>query len=158
LSSKLATVAMVASNTWGDGHPHGLYPSDKLWTGTYEVTGVLITLIAYQLLMLGIGWWASKKNIDSEDYYLGGRKLGPLVAALSASASSSSAWSLLGVSGAAFAWGLPAVWLIPATLGGFVINWYLVAPRLFTQSRERLLLTGTWSPHVYSPRAGNAAH
>jgi len=107
------------------------------------VTGVLITLISYQLLMLGIGWWASKRNSDSEDYYLGGRKLGPLVAALSASASSSSAWSLLGVSGAAFAWGLPAIWLIPSTIAGFLINWYLVAPRLFARSRESGALTLT---------------
>ena len=61
---------------------------------------ILITVIVYQLLMLAIGWWASKRNQDSEDFYLGGRNLGPLVASLSASASSSSAWSLLGVSGA----------------------------------------------------------
>jgi len=107
------------------------------------VTGVLTTLIAYQLLMLGIGWWASKRNRDSEDFYLGGRRLGGLVAALSASASSSSAWSLLGVSGAAFAWGLPAIWLIPATLSGFLINWYLVAPRLARQSRDNGALTLT---------------
>ena len=105
--------------------------------------GILTTLIAYQILMLGIGWWASKRNRDSEDFYLGGRNLGGLVAALSASASSSSAWSLLGVSGAAFAWGLPAVWLIPATLSGFLINWYVVAPRLARQSRAGGALTLT---------------
>ena len=93
--------------------------------------------------MLGIGWWASKRNTDSEDYYLGGRKLGPVIAALSASASSSSAWSLLGVSGAAFAWGLPAFWLIPATISGFLINWYLIAPRLHRQSRKTGALTLT---------------
>ena len=107
------------------------------------MTGVLTTLIFYQLLMLGIGLWASRRNKDSEDYYLGGRNLGAAVAALSASASSSSAWSLLGVSGAAFAWGLPAIWLIPATLGGFLINWFLIAPRLSVQSRETGALTLT---------------
>jgi sodium/proline symporter len=111
--------------------------------GKNDMTGILITLIAYQLLLLGIGWWASRRNADSEDYYLGGRKLGAAVAALSASASSSSAWSLLGVSGAAFAWGLPAVWLIPATLTGFLINWYLIAPRLSSQSRDSGALTLT---------------
>lgn len=93
--------------------------------------------------MLGIGWWASKRNVDSEDFYLGGRRLGAMVAALSASASSSSAWSLLGVSGAAFAWGLPAVWLIPSTVGGFLINWYLIAPRLSRRSRASGALTLT---------------
>lgn len=107
------------------------------------MNGVIFTLIAYQLVMLGIGWWASKRNSDSEDYYLGGRKLGPMVAALSASASSSSAWSLLGVSGAAFAWGLPAIWLIPSTIAGFLINWYLIAPRLYSMSRESGALTLT---------------
>ncbi len=107
------------------------------------MTGIIITLIAYQLLMLGIGLWAGRRTSDSEDYYLGGRKLGPAVAALSASASSSSAWSLLGVSGAAFAWGLPAIWLIPATLSGFVINWYFIAPRLSLQSRASGALTLT---------------
>ncbi|MFQ5983729.1 MAG: sodium/proline symporter, partial [Woeseiaceae bacterium] len=55
---------------------------------------------------------------------------GPWIAAISASASSSSAWTLLGVSGAAYAWGLPALWLFPATVGGFLINWLWVAPRL----------------------------
>lgn len=143
MSSNLTTVAMIMSNIRDDGHLRGLYPSSNSESGKADVTGVLTTLIAYQVLMLGIGWWASKRNTDSEDYYLGGRKLGPLVAALSASASSSSAWSLLGVSGAAFAWGLPAVWLIPATISGFLINWYLIAPRLYAQSRERGALTLT---------------
>jgi len=106
-------------------------------------SGIVSTLVAYQVLMLGIGWWASRRNRDSEDFYLGGRRLGGMVAALSASASSSSAWSLLGVSGAAFAWGLPAIWLIPATLSGFLINWYLVAPRLAKQSRDGGALTLT---------------
>ncbi|MEJ2400697.1 MAG: sodium/proline symporter [Xanthomonadales bacterium] len=107
------------------------------------MTGIVLTLIVYQFLMLGIGWWASRRNTDSTDFYLGGRKLGGLVAALSASASSSSAWSLLGVSGAAFVWGLPAIWLIPATVLGFCINWYLIAPRLARASRADGSLTLT---------------
>jgi sodium/proline symporter len=107
------------------------------------MTGILATVIAYQLLMLGIGWWASQRNRDSADFYLGGRQLGGWIAGLSASASSSSAWSLLGVSGAAFAWGLPGIWLIPATISGFLINWYLVAPRLAGQSRAGGELTLT---------------
>ncbi|MBT8057611.1 MAG: sodium/proline symporter, partial [Gammaproteobacteria bacterium] len=107
------------------------------------MSGIVITLVIYQVLMLGIGWWASRRNADSTDFYLGGRNLGGAVAALSASASSSSAWSLLGVSGAAFAWGLPALWLIPATVLGFCINWYLVAPRLSRQSRDSGAITLT---------------
>lgn len=107
------------------------------------MTPLIITLIVYQVLLLSIGWWASKRTDDNADFYLGGRKLGAAVAALSASASSSSAWSLLGVSGAAYAWGLPAIWLIPATLLGFFINWFWVAPRLWQQSRNNNALTLT---------------
>ncbi len=104
---------------------------------------LIATLITYQVLLLSIGWWASKRTSDNEDFYLGGRKLGAVVASLSASASSSSAWSLLGVSGAAYAWGLPAIWLIPSTLLGFFINWYWIAPRMWQQSRNCNALTLT---------------
>ena len=104
---------------------------------------LIATLILYQVLLLAIGWWASRRTSDNEDFYLGGRKLGAAVAALSASASSSSAWSLLGVSGAAYAWGLPAIWLIPSTLLGFCINWFWVAPRMWQQSRNNNALTLT---------------
>ncbi|MDZ7644994.1 MAG: sodium/proline symporter [Woeseiaceae bacterium] len=74
--------------------------------------------------------WASRRNTSVADFYLAGRGLGAWIAAISASASSSSAWTLLGVSGAAYAWGLPALWLFPATVGGFLLNWLWVAPRL----------------------------
>lgn len=97
---------------------------------------IILVIILYQIVLLAIGWWASRRNNDNEDFYLGGRKLGPVVASLSAATSSSSAWSLLGVSGAAFAWGIQAIWLVPAVLTGFLINWYLVAPRLHRQSHE----------------------
>ena len=89
---------------------------------------VLITIILYNLLLIAIGFWAKKRTNNQDDFYLGGRSLGPFVAALSASASSSSAWSLLGVSGAAYVWGLSAVWLLPGVLVGYVVSWTWVAP------------------------------
>ena len=95
-----------------------------------NTTAILVTLIIYKIVLILIGLWANKRTKSTSDYFLGGRKLGPWVAALSASASSSSAWTLLGVSGAAYLWGLPAIWLFPATLSGFMINWFYIAPRL----------------------------
>jgi len=74
-------------------------------------TAILVTLVFYKLVLLGIGFFAKQKNKSGEDFFLGGRQLSPTVAAISASASSSSAWTLLGVSGAAYAWGLSALWL-----------------------------------------------
>lgn len=102
---------------------------------------IVATLLAYLVLLLAIGLWARKRVGDSADFHLAGRQLGPAVAALSASASSSSAWTLLGMSGAAYAWGLQALWLIPAVVSGFAINWYLVAPRLLRRSHANGALT-----------------
>ena len=93
-------------------------------------TSVFLTLVFYNAILIGVGLWAKGRNENVSDFYLAGRGLGPWIAAISASASSSSAWTLLGVSGAAYAWGLPALWLFPVTVGGFLINWVWVAPRL----------------------------
>jgi sodium/proline symporter len=104
---------------------------------------VLVTLVAYKLVLVGLGWWARGRTRDGADFFLGGRKLGPVVAALSAAASSSSAWTLLGVSGYAYRFGLAAIWLFPACVGGFVLNWYLLAGPLRRLSHESGALTVT---------------
>ena len=104
---------------------------------------ILLTLVGYNVALVAIGVWAARRTRDTSDFFLGGRRLGAWVAALSASASSSSAWTLLGVSGAAYAWGVSALWLFPATVSGFLINWLWVAPRLMRQSREDDSLTLT---------------
>lgn len=104
---------------------------------------VLITLIIYKAVLLLIGLLSQRRTKDSLDFFLAGRKLGPMVAAVSASASSSSAWTLLGVSGAAYLWGLSALWLFPACVGGFLLNWYGVAPALQRYSREVDAMTVT---------------
>jgi sodium/proline symporter len=95
-----------------------------------QSSAVLATLVVYNALLIGVGLWARNRNRNVQDFFLAGRGLGAWVAAISASASSSSAWTLLGVSGAAYAWGLPALWIFPATVGGFLLNWIWVAPRL----------------------------
>ncbi len=108
-----------------------------------STTSVFITLVFYNAILIGVGLWARGRNRGVEDFFLAGRGLGPWVAAISASASSSSAWTLLGVSGAAYAWGLPALWLFPATVGGFLLNWLWVAPRLNRLAREEGAVTLT---------------
>ena len=57
----------------------------------------IITIIIYNFLLIAIGFLAKERTSNQDDFYLGGRGLGPwVVTALSASASSSSAWSLSG--------------------------------------------------------------
>ena len=114
---------------------------------------LLVTLVVYKLVLLGIGAWASRRNHDDTDFYLGGRKLGPWVASISAAASSSSAWTLLGVSGKAYADGMAAIWLLPACWTGFAINWFLIAPKLRREGLRTGAVTLTeYLAHDASPR------
>jgi Na+/proline symporter len=92
--------------------------------------GVWLAIGFYGLLMVVIGAWASRRTRDTEDFFLGGRRLGPWLAALSQGATQSSAWTLVGVSGAAYAWGLSAAWIWVSVVAGYAVNWLLVAPQL----------------------------
>ena len=103
-------------------------------------SAILITFIVYLALMLFIGFRAWKRTSNSEDYFLGGRTLGPWPAALSAGASDMSGWLLLGLPGYAFAAGFEAFWLAGGLLLGTWLNWLLMAKRL----------------RVYSEAAGNS--
>lgn len=106
-------------------------------------TVILITLVIYQLALVFIGFWAQRRTRDNQDFFLGGRELGTIVASVSYAASSSSAWMLIGYSGAAFTLGLPAFWFIPCTALGHYISWKWIAPRLMAMSKEDNLLTVT---------------
>ncbi len=104
---------------------------------------VLITLVSYLFLLVAIGLYSRGRTQDGADFFLAGRRMGPFVASLSAAASSSSAWTLLGVSGFAYNYGLSAIWLFPACVGGFVLNWYVLAPPLRALSHRTGALTAT---------------
>ncbi|MHC5066536.1 MAG: sodium:solute symporter family transporter, partial [Planctomycetota bacterium] len=118
---------------------------------------VLITLIAYKVVLLGIGYISSLRTHSEADFFLAGRALGPLVAAISASASSSSVWTLLGVSGFAYKFGLSALWLFPSCVGGFLINWFLIGPRLRVHSARTGAITLTDVIAGEGERPGNRA-
>ena len=104
---------------------------------------IVWTLVTYKLAMVVLGVLANRWARDETDYFLGGRRLGPAVAALSAAASSSSVWTLLGVSGFAYAKGLAAIWLLPACVGGFALNWFVLAPALRRRAHASRAITVT---------------
>lgn len=104
---------------------------------------VLITLVIYKLLLIGIGFWASKNTRSGDDFFLGGRGLGPVVAALSYSSSAASAWVLLGLTGIAYAYGLSTIWVAFGSISSMFVVWYWVAPRLMRFSREHDHITLT---------------
>ena len=67
-----------------------------------------IALIVYLMLVLFIGFWASRKTRTEEDFYLGGKKLPGWALALSERSTDMSAWLLPGAPGLAYATGLSA--------------------------------------------------
>lgn len=93
--------------------------------------GIFLVIIVYILGMVGIGIWFSKKNNDVNDFYLGGRKLGPLVTAMSAEASDMSSWLLMGLPGLAYLSGIADPgWTAIGLAVGTYFNWLIVAKRL----------------------------
>ena len=104
-------------------------------------TIVLSAVVGYQCLLLAVGLWASRRTQSSSDFFLGGRKVGPWVTGISYSASASSAWTLLGVSGAAFAIGPSVVWVALGSFSGMVVAWWWIAPRLLEASHHHQLTT-----------------
>ncbi len=99
--------------------------------------GSAITLVAYMLVLLGIGVWAARRAGGPEDdFLLGGRSLGPVVAGLAYAASTSSAWVLLGFTGFVAAVGVSALWMIPGILAGYAAVWFALGPWLHRASRE----------------------
>ncbi|PWG63850.1 sodium/proline symporter PutP [Sediminicurvatus halobius] len=90
----------------------------------------LVTFIVYLVAMLAIGVIFYRLTNNLSDYVLGGRQLGPGVAALSAGASDMSGWLLLGLPGAVYAGGMNQAWIaIGLTIGAY-LNWQFVAKRL----------------------------
>lgn len=98
---------------------------------------IMLTIVAYLAVMVGVGVYWSKKNNDASDFYLGGRKLGPFVTAMSAEASDMSGWLLMGVPGLAYLTGIAdPLWTVIGLGVGTYINWLIVAKRIRTYTHE----------------------
>ena len=92
---------------------------------------IIATIVIYLVGMLLVGFVYSKSNEDSSDFYLGGRKMGPLVTAMSAEASDMSSWLLMGMPGLAYLTGIASPgWTAIGLAVGTWLNWLIVARRL----------------------------
>ena len=104
---------------------------------TGRTLGMLIVMIIYLCLMIVIGVIYSKKNNDVSDFYLGGRKLGPFVTAMSAEASDMSSWLLMGLPGLAYLSGCAEPgWTAIGLAMGIYLNWLIVEKRLRKYSHK----------------------
>ncbi|MDQ0351381.1 sodium/proline symporter [Alkalibacillus filiformis] len=93
-------------------------------------TATLVTFFIYILGMLVLGIIGYRLTNNLSDYFLGGRKLGPGVAALSAGASDMSSWLILGLPGAIYLAGFGEAWIAVGLTIGAYLNWQFVARRL----------------------------
>jgi len=117
---------------------------------------MILTIAAYLVGMLVIGALFTRKNKNSDDFYLGGRKLGPIVTAMSAEASDMSSWLLMGLPGLALMTGLAeAVWTAIGLAVGTYINWLIVAKRIRVYSHKINAIT---LPQFFSKRFGDKAN
>ncbi|MBE6808779.1 MAG: sodium/proline symporter PutP [Ruminococcaceae bacterium] len=93
---------------------------------------ILIAMAIYMAVVIAIGvLFAKKANKSSENYFLGGRSLGPWVTAMSAEASDMSGWLLMGLPGVAYWCGLAdAAWTAIGLAVGTYFNWLIVSKRL----------------------------
>ena len=93
---------------------------------------ILIAMVIYMSIVIGIGvLYAKRANKNSEEYFLGGRSLGPWVTAMSAEASDMSGWLLMGLPGVAYWCGLAdAFWTAFGLAVGTYFNWLIVSKRL----------------------------
>ena len=98
---------------------------------TPETIQILISMVIYMAAVIVIGILCSRMaNKSSENYFLGGRSLGPWVTAMSAQASDMSAWLLMGLPGSILAFGLGQAWIGIGLAIGTALNWILIARRL----------------------------
>ena len=126
-----------------------------------QYTLMILAILVYLGYMVYLGAKLSKKNKTSDDLYLGGRKLGPLVTAMSAEASDMSSWLLMGLPGLALVNGLTynagfaeAVWTAIGLAVGTYLNWLLVAKRIRIYSEKTKSNT---IPSFLSDRFGDKA-
>ena len=101
---------------------------------------IIATLILYNFFLILVGWSTRKKNKTIEDYFVGGKRLGPVITSISYSASNSSAWTLLGVSGIAFSEGISTLWLVIGVVGGMFTSWLKVAPSIYDITKKKNFL------------------
>lgn len=96
-----------------------------------QVIAKIVAFILYLSGMIFIGLRYAKKNKSSSDFFLGGRKVGPWMTALSAEASDMSGWLLMGLPGLAYLGGMKeALWTAVGLTVGTYLNWLIVAKPL----------------------------
>lgn len=114
-----------------------------------------VVMVLYLFVLLGIGWFAGRRTHGGDDFHLAGRSLGAWSAGISSTASSESGWVTLGAVGMTYHFGISGLWFAPGCLLGYLVNVYIVAPRLRKLSADQGSVTLT---DVITRRWGDPNH
>ena len=96
----------------------------------------LTVLVLYFAVLLGIGFFASKRISNISDYFVGGKKLGYWIAALSARSTGESGWLLIGVTGMGAMMGVSALWIVVGEVIGVWFSWQYMARKFKRMTDE----------------------
>lgn len=102
---------------------------------------ILFEVIIYCAIMLGIGFYFSRKKLNQSDFILGGNKLPGWALAFSERATGESAWLLLGATGFAFATGLSSIWMFLGMAIGIIFSWLFFAKKFMSERKKYNVLT-----------------
>ena len=91
-----------------------------------ELTNLDLIIIAmYLLVMLGVGVWFVKRIKNTDDYYVAGRTLGPIVLTATVCATIIGGSAMMGRAGIAYTTGFKAIaTAVPYMLGMFIFSAY----------------------------------
>ncbi len=125
-----------------------------------KITMMIFTIVLYMAYIIYLGVKCSGANKSSDDFYLGGRKLGPWATAMSAEASDMSSWLLMGLPGVALMTAVAgnttgfaeALWTALGLGIGTYLNFLLVARPIRIYSEKT---RSTTIPSFLSDRFGD---
>jgi solute:Na+ symporter, SSS family len=101
----------------------------------------LLVFIIYMILVLGVGCYFLRRNVSTDDYYVGGRKMGSLHVGLSVVATDVGGGFSIGLGGLGFIMGLSGSWMLFTGLIGAWLSAVVLIPRVAKLTKRFKLLT-----------------
>ncbi len=118
----------------------------------------LLVFIVYMIVVLGIGFYFLIRNINPDDFFVGGRKMGPLHVGLSVVATDVGGGFSIGLGGLGFIMGLAGSWMLFTGLIGAWLTAVILIPRVRALSDKKPMFTFPQIfEHFYNPKVAITA-
>lgn len=109
-------------------------------------------------LVLGIGVYFLRRNVDADDYYVGGRKMGSVHVGLSVVATDVGGGFSIGLGGLGFIMGMAGSWMLFTGLVGAWLSAVVLIPKVHPLAKKLKFFTFPQIfGHFYSPRVAMMA-